>query len=102
VTDEREVPLVIHEILSDKKVARAAHPAIFAYRIAKEVGGAAGKVYAAGEYMDIHFFWLRAVLPIPSRDVFLGSPPWRASPSAYARFGLCPVSTLVRALNRLL
>jgi hypothetical protein len=49
VTDEREVPLVIHEILSDKKVAKAAHPAIFAYRIAKDVGGAAGKVYASGE-----------------------------------------------------
>ncbi|GFZ49174.1 Protein IMPACT homolog [Saitozyma sp. JCM 24511] len=47
VTDEREVPLVIHEILSDKKVAKAAHPAIFAYRIAKDVGGAAGKVYTS-------------------------------------------------------
>ncbi|WVQ97831.1 hypothetical protein IAU59_004946 [Kwoniella sp. CBS 9459] len=45
VTDEREVPLVIHELLSDRKIAKAAHPAIFAYRIAKEVGGAAGKVY---------------------------------------------------------
>jgi hypothetical protein len=49
VTDEREVPLVIHEILSDKKVARAAHPAMFAYRIAKEVGGVAGRVVLAGE-----------------------------------------------------
>ncbi|OCF37559.1 impact family protein [Kwoniella heveanensis BCC8398] len=45
VTDEREVPLVIHELLSDRKIAKAAHPAIFAYRIAKDVGGAAGKVY---------------------------------------------------------
>ncbi|WVF70052.1 hypothetical protein IAT40_004839 [Kwoniella sp. CBS 6097] len=45
VTDEREVPLVIHELLNDRKIAKAAHPAIFAYRIAKEVGGAAGKVY---------------------------------------------------------
>lgn len=44
VTDEREVPLVIHELLSDKKVAKAAHPAMFAYRIAREVGGAAGRV----------------------------------------------------------
>ncbi|WVQ84021.1 hypothetical protein IAT38_006166 [Cryptococcus sp. DSM 104549] len=45
VTDEREVPLVVHELLGDKRVARAAHPAIFAYRIAKDKGGAAGKVY---------------------------------------------------------
>jgi len=48
VSDEREVPLVIHELLSDKKVAKAAHPAIFAYRIRKEVGGAAGVVYNTG------------------------------------------------------
>lgn len=45
VTDEREVPLVIHELLSDRKIAKAAHPAIFAYRIAKNVGGPAGVVY---------------------------------------------------------
>lgn len=51
VTDEREVPLVIHELLSDRKIAKAAHPAIFAYRIAKEVGGPAGKVYNTGEHM---------------------------------------------------
>lgn len=49
VTDEREVPLVIHEILSDKKVAKAAHPAMFAYRIAKDVGGLAGKIIQTGE-----------------------------------------------------
>ena len=48
VTDEREVPLVIHELLSDRKIAKAAHPAIFAYRIAKDVGGAAGVVYDSG------------------------------------------------------
>ena len=48
VTDEREVPLVIHELLSDRKIAKATHPAIFAYRIAKDVGGAAGKIYALG------------------------------------------------------
>ncbi|WWD22081.1 hypothetical protein CI109_106570 [Kwoniella shandongensis] len=45
VTDEREVPLVVHELLSDRKIAKAHHPAIFAYRIAKDVGGAAGKIY---------------------------------------------------------
>jgi hypothetical protein len=49
VTDEREVPLVIHELLSDKKVAKAAHPAIFAYRIKRDVGGAAGVVYNTGK-----------------------------------------------------
>ena len=49
VTDEREVPLVIHELLSDRKIAKAAHPAIFAYRIAKDVGGVAGKVYNTGQ-----------------------------------------------------
>lgn len=48
VTDEREVPLVIHEILSDKKVAKAAHPAMFAYRVVRDVGGVAGRVVAAG------------------------------------------------------
>jgi hypothetical protein len=48
VVDEREVPLVIHELLGDKKIAKAAHPAIFAYRIRKEVGGAAGVVYNTG------------------------------------------------------
>ncbi|WVR04447.1 hypothetical protein IAU60_001450 [Kwoniella sp. DSM 27419] len=45
VTDEKEVPLVVHQLLEDKKIARAAHPAIFAYRIARQVGGPAGKVY---------------------------------------------------------
>ncbi|KIR36365.1 impact family protein [Cryptococcus deuterogattii 2001/935-1] len=45
VTDERDVPLVVHELLGDKRVARAAHPAIYAYRIVKDVGGTAGKVY---------------------------------------------------------
>lgn len=48
VTDERDVPLVVHELLGDKRVARAAHPAIYAYRIAKDVGGTAGKVYNTG------------------------------------------------------
>lgn len=51
VTDEREVPLVIHEILSDKKVAKAAHPAMFAYRIARDVGGLAGKVIQTGKWL---------------------------------------------------
>ena len=48
VTSEKQVPLVIHELLSDKKIAKAAHPAIFAYRIAKQIGGPAGKVISSG------------------------------------------------------
>ncbi len=35
VTDPLQVPLVIHQLLSDKKIARAAHPVIHAYRIRK-------------------------------------------------------------------
>jgi hypothetical protein len=57
VTDEREVPLVIHELLSDRKIAKAAHPAIFAYRIAKNVGGAAGRVYNTGQSMSASRRW---------------------------------------------
>lgn len=49
VTDEKEVPLVVNDLLEDRKIAKAAHPAIFAYRIAKDVGGMAGKVYNTGE-----------------------------------------------------
>lgn len=55
VTDEREVPLVIHELLGDRKIAKAAHPAIFAYRIAKEVGGPAGKVYNTGQSTTLRY-----------------------------------------------
>lgn len=36
VTDPLEVPLVIYHLLSDKKIAKAAHPVIHAYRIVKE------------------------------------------------------------------
>lgn len=35
VTDPLEVPLVVHKLLSDKKIAKAAHPVIHAFRIAK-------------------------------------------------------------------
>nr|ODN96595.1 impact family protein [Cryptococcus depauperatus CBS 7855] len=52
VTDEREVPLVVREYLrEDKRAARSAHPAIYAYRISKEIGGVAGKVYVS-DYDD--------------------------------------------------
>lgn len=36
VTHPLDVPLVIHHLLSDKKIAKAAHPVIHAYRIVKE------------------------------------------------------------------
>lgn len=51
VTSEKQVPLVIHELLSNRKIAKAAHPAIFAYRIAKHVGGPAGTVISSGKIM---------------------------------------------------
>lgn len=50
VTSEKQVPLIIHELLSDRKIAKAAHPAIFAYRITKDVGGAAGTIISSGQY----------------------------------------------------
>lgn len=49
VTSEKQVPLVVHELLSNKKIAKAAHPAIFAYRITKDVGGAAGTIISSGK-----------------------------------------------------
>ena len=52
VTDEREVPLVVHQLLEDKKIAKAHHPTIFAYRIVKDVGGAAGKVLNSGKFSE--------------------------------------------------
>lgn len=61
VTDEREVPLVIHEILSDKKVAKAAHPAMFAYRVVRDVGGVAGRVVAAGMFLSFAYTVLAVV-----------------------------------------
>ena len=53
ISNEKQVPLVIHEILSDKRVARAAHPAIFAYRVTKDVGGLAGTVIDTGQCLQV-------------------------------------------------
>ena len=50
VTDEREVPLVVYQLLNDKKIARAAHPTILAYRIVKNIGGPAGKIMNSGVF----------------------------------------------------
>lgn len=52
VTSEKDVPLVIHEILSDRKIAKAAHPAMYAYRIVKDVGGVAGRIIASGKSLQ--------------------------------------------------
>lgn len=67
VTSEKQVPLVIHELLSDRKIAKAAHPAIFAYRIAKDIGGAAGKVISAGQLLSY---------PLPSAAHFSVADTW--------------------------
>ncbi|WWC67710.1 uncharacterized protein I206_101622 [Kwoniella pini CBS 10737] len=45
ISNEKEIPLLINELLNDKKIAKAAHPAIFAYRLVKDSGGPAGKIY---------------------------------------------------------
>jgi putative IMPACT (imprinted ancient) family translation regulator len=66
VTSEKHVPLVIHELLSDKKIAKAAHPAIFAYRIAKEIGGPAGKVISSGK--SHHLSYVSCVLIVDCDD----------------------------------
>lgn len=64
VTNPLEVPLVIHHLLSDKKIAKAAHPVIHAYRIVKDqedVGKPGQQVIVAGM---CRFKWIVAV----SRD----------------------------------
>lgn len=50
ITDERDVAAVVQHLLQDRKIARAAHPTIYAYRIVRDVGGVAGKVVEAGEW----------------------------------------------------
>lgn len=40
VTDPLEVPLVIHQLLGDKKIAKATHPVIHAYRISRSATAA--------------------------------------------------------------
>ncbi|RSH76529.1 eIF2 kinase Gcn2p negative regulator [Apiotrichum porosum] len=44
ITDEDDVMAVVAHLLEDKRVARAAHPTIWAYRAVREAGGAAGRV----------------------------------------------------------
>jgi hypothetical protein len=49
VTDPLEVPLVIHQLLSDKKIAKATHPVINAYRISKPGPAGQANVIIAGK-----------------------------------------------------
>ncbi|WOO79456.1 Protein IMPACT [Vanrija pseudolonga] len=51
ILDERDVAAVVQHLLQDRKIARAAHPTIYAYRIVRDVGGVAGKVVEA-DYDD--------------------------------------------------
>lgn len=50
ITDEDDVMAVVAHLLEDKRVARAAHPTIWAYRAVREAGGAAGRVVESGEW----------------------------------------------------
>lgn len=49
ITDEEDVMAVVAHLLSDRRIARAAHPTIWAYRTVREMGGAAGRVVESGE-----------------------------------------------------
>ncbi|GMK56446.1 hypothetical protein CspeluHIS016_0302860 [Cutaneotrichosporon spelunceum] len=44
VADEEDVLVVVSHLLQDRRIARAAHPTIWAYRTVREVGGPAGRV----------------------------------------------------------
>ncbi|TXT06714.1 uncharacterized protein COLE_06045 [Cutaneotrichosporon oleaginosum] len=44
VADEEEVMAVVAHLLEDKRIARAAHPTIWAYRTVRDAGGAAGRI----------------------------------------------------------
>lgn len=48
IKDPLEVPAVIHQLLSDKKISKATHPVIHAYRIVKETGS--GQLLLSGEW----------------------------------------------------
>lgn len=51
ITDESDVAAIVAHLLEDRRIARAAHPTIFAYRVIREVGGAAGRI-AESDYDD--------------------------------------------------
>ncbi|KAL1409756.1 hypothetical protein Q8F55_003753 [Vanrija albida] len=51
IADEADVAAVVRHLLLDRRIARAAHPTIYAYRLVRDVGGVAGKVVEA-DYDD--------------------------------------------------
>lgn len=50
IKDEEDVMAVVAHLLTDRRIARAAHPTIWAYRTVREMGGAAGRVVESGEF----------------------------------------------------
>jgi hypothetical protein len=52
ITDAHDVAAVVAHLLTDRKIARAAHPTIWAFRAVRDVGGAAGKVVESGEWSN--------------------------------------------------
>lgn len=68
VTHPLDVPLVIHHLLSDKKIAKAAHPVIHAYRIVKdqEEGGKTGQqLIVAGALREVLMRSVRKLIVVP-------------------------------------
>lgn len=51
ISSEGDVAAVVAHLLTDKKIARAAHPTIWAYRLARDTKGPAG-VVTEGDYDD--------------------------------------------------
>lgn len=51
ISAESDVAAIVAHLLEDKKIARAAHPTIWAYRLARDTNGPAG-VVTEGDYDD--------------------------------------------------
>ncbi|EJT47656.1 regulation of amino acid metabolism-related protein [Trichosporon asahii var. asahii CBS 2479] len=51
ISAEADVAAIVAHLLEDKKIARAAHPTIWAYRLARDTGGPAG-IVTEGDYDD--------------------------------------------------
>lgn len=49
IEDEGDVLAVVAHLLQDKRIARAAHPTIWAYRRVRDAGGVAGRLVESGE-----------------------------------------------------
>jgi hypothetical protein len=53
IADEEDVMAVVGHLLEDKRIARAAHPTIWAYRTVRDAGGAAGRIVESGESLAV-------------------------------------------------